>query len=527
MNGTSTVLVCDDNVDHLMLMRRELEKLPDRFRVATVTSAAACLQELERRAFDVVIIDYLLRDRNGLDLLREVTGLFPATVAIMITGMGNEDVAVQAMKGGADDYVIKSTGSFAVVPLVITRALERRALLESKRELERQASQAGQLSLLGRVALGVAHDVNELLGTIQGRIQLARTPGPDAARRSHLDVAETAARDAELIVRRIMDFSGPAPARVGEPLSLARVADDCLEFTRSRWEADAQRRGVAYELIRDVPADLTVEGTAVSLREIITNLVVNALDAMPDGGTLILRGQRDAGLVRLSIQDTGIGMDREQASRVFDLMFTGGKPGGHGIGLATCRALVEGMGGRIEVQSERNVGTTFTLVLAAGAEAGDATGGGRHAGLAADGAGAPAGQRVLVVDDEPRVADLMRDILAAARHKAEIAYGGEEAMSKFKPASYDILFCDLSLPGKSGLEVVRAVRALDASVAIVLVTGWGNEESLAPSEPGLVDLVATKPLDVERVRALVAQAGLLARGRRAAGDGQTRPGPAT
>lgn len=500
-----SVLVCDDNIDHLMLIKREVERHSSGFRVTTVSTARMCVEELRKSRYDVVLIDYLLRDMNGLDLLREITDGFPATPTIMITGMGNEDVAVQAMKCGAADYVIKSSGSFAVVPLVVERVLERQALLESKHFLESQAGRSSQLVVLGTIALGVAHDLNELLAAVLGRAQLLRDRA-SAEQASQLDVIVSAARDAAAIVRRMLSFASDPDIGATEPVRLAAAVNDSLEFTRGRWEADARRRGVAYRLEVAIPDDLVVSAPPSALREIITNLIVNALQAMPEGGSLIIGGSADGGAARLEIRDTGVGMSPATLSRLFTLDAPTAKAGGHGVGLATCRLLLGRMGGRIEAQSEPDVGSTFTVSLPL-RRPGEPEG-------AKAGAPSPTGLKVLVVDDEPRVAALFEDVLRLDGQQVSLACSGEEAMSKFEPGRVDVVFCDVGLPGMGGLEIARAMRALDPAVALVLVTGWGGDALEGTIAQRVVDVVATKPLDVERIRSLLAEGAALARDRR-------------
>jgi signal transduction histidine kinase len=500
-----SILVCDDNIDHLVLLKRELERHSPTFQVTTVTSAQAFRQELSSASPDVVIIGDLLHDVNGLDLLREVIAQHPDTVAIMIIGMGNEDVAVQAMKSGAGDCIIKSSGSFAMVPLVVARALERKALLASRIALDGRVGRASRLQVLGTLALGVSHDLNGLLGAILGRAELLRQTA-DAESARELGVIESAARDAAAIVGRVLDFAAGRSSQPPVAVPLAAAVRDCLEFTRSRWEADARRRGVVYHLALDLPEDLVIAAQPAAMREVITNLIVNALEAMPEGGTLFMRVRHDERQAHLFVQDTGVGMNRAQIDGLFDVSRGSEKPGGHGIGLATCLALLEGMGGSIRVESELDVGTTCEVVMplrtaTAGAEVSPA-------------ALSPAGLRVLVVDNEPRVAELLADVLVADGRQVMVAFSGEEAMSKFEPGGFDVIFCDLSLPGMSGLEVARAARALDPVVAMILVTGWGGEGELAGTAGAAIDLTAFKPLDVAAIRSLAAEGARVASARR-------------
>ncbi len=504
-----SILVCDDNLDHLALLKRELERHSPTFQVTTVSSAQVFRQELASASPDVVIIDDLLREVNGLDLLREVIAQHPDTVAIMITGAGNEDVAVQALKSGAGDCVIKSSGSFALVPLVVARALERKALLASRIALEGGGGRASRLHVLGTLALGVAHDLNGLLGAILGRAEsLRQKAGVDSAR--ELGVIESAARDAADIVGRVLDFAAGRSSPPSVAVPLAAAVRDCLEFTRARWEADARRRGVAYQLALDLPEDLEIAAQPAAVREVITNLIVNALEAMPEGGTLSVRARHDERQAHLFVQDTGVGMTRAQIDGLFDACRGSEKPGGHGIGLATCRALLEGMGGSIRVESELDVGTTCEVVMPLRAATPPASAGAEVSPAAPSSAGI----RVLVVDNEPRVAELLADVLVADGRRVMVAFSGEEAMSKFEPGGFDVIFCDLSLPGMSGLEMARAARALDPVVATILVTGWGGERELAGTAGAAIDLTALKPLDVAAIRSLAEEGASVASARR-------------
>lgn len=507
---SSSILVCADNIDHLVLLKRELERHSPAFRVTTATSARVFRQELASASPDVVIIDDLLRDVNGLDLLREVIAQHPDTVAIMSIGAGNEDVAVQAMRSGAGDCIIRSSGSLAMLPLVVARALERKALLASRIALDGRIGRASRLHVLGTLALGVAHDLNGLLGAILGRAESLRHASDGDSTRE-LGIIESAARDAAAIVGRVLDFAAGRPPQPPVAVPLAAAVRDCLEFTRLRWEADARRRGVAYQLALDLPEDLVIEAQPAAVREVITNLIVNALEAMPEGGTLSVRARHHERQAHLFVQDTGVGMTKAQIDGLFDVGRGSEKPGGHGIGLATCQSLLEGMGGSIRVASEPNVGTTCEVVMPLRA----ATPSAPTAAEMSPAALSPAGMRVLVVDNEPRVAELLADVLVSDGQQVMLAFSGEEALGRFEPGGFDVIFCDLSLPGMSGLEVARAVRTLDPVVATILVTGWGGEGELAGTAGAAIDLTALKPLDVAAIRSLAAEGARIASARRA------------
>jgi CheY-like chemotaxis protein/anti-sigma regulatory factor (Ser/Thr protein kinase) len=262
----------------------------------------------------------------------------------------------------------------------------------------------------------------------------------------------------------------------------------------------------------DVPPDVRVAAPPAAVREVLTNLILNALEAMPEGGAVAISAVAGDEQVELTVRDTGVGMSRETLASLGELFATGEKRGGHGIGLATSREIVAAHGGSIMIESEPDVGTTcrVTLPLASrAAPPADSPGPGPAALVT--------GRRVMVVDNEPRVASLVEEILAVDQHTVVVAYSGEEAMSKFQPGEFDLLLCDVAMPGMSGLEVSRAIRALDPQVAVVLITGWGQDRTSLGAGRDVVDFVVAKPLDVEKIRSLVADASRLTRSRRQGG----------
>ncbi len=363
--------------------------------------------------------------------------------------------------------------------------------------------------------LGLAHDVNQLLGTVLGRAQLLRESHADPETRRQLDLIITAARDSAELLNELLDES--ASTADGKPgTRLAEVVADCLELTRGRWETEAAQRGVRYEMSAEVPDDQVVRAPAAAVRRVLVNLLVNALEAMPAGGRVLLRGEEVETCVRLFVRDEGPGLDEVTCAQLFTPGFSAGKPRGRGLGLASCRQILAGLGGTISVTSEVGRGTTFEVVLPRGEAA---------APSATDPATplpvqAPGAQRILVVDNEPRIRDLLAEVLADDGHQVVSLTSGPEALDRHRTGRWDVVVLDLSLPGISGLEVARTLRERDPVVGIVAISGWGREilgETLGQaSEDGVVDLVAAKPLDIQKIRELVSRAAAAASRRRAA-----------
>ncbi|MFH1843071.1 MAG: hybrid sensor histidine kinase/response regulator [bacterium] len=362
------------------------------------------------------------------------------------------------------------------------------------------------------VAMGVAHDVNELLGVILGRAQLLLTDSDDPAIRRHLVLLETAAHDAAQILRRLLSASSSSPAGSAGPVALASVVADSLELTRRRWDDTTRSDGARYRIEQTVPADLYVGGSPSLIREVVTNLIINGLEAMPDGGELHFTGSGDREQIRLEVRDNGCGMTAETVAKLFTPGFTTNKPAGHGLGLATCHRLVQQLGGEIEVVSEPAVGSSLTLVLPAAST--------DNAPLEtrpqpdAMPAGTTVPQRILVVDNEPQVRELMTDVLTPAGHQVTQESDGREVLSRFVTNRFDIVVVDHVMPGLSGMELAGVLRERDPVVAIILISGWGSEAVKITADPQVIDGVATKPLDVQEILELVASAARIVADRR-------------
>lgn len=364
---------------------------------------------------------------------------------------------------------------------------------EAKRLRERLA-ETEKMRALGELAGGVAHDFNNLLGAILGRVQLLRRRGFDSQVDAELGVVEKAARDGRETVRRIQEFSRTRRGGKRGREDLGEILRDAMEITRTRWKSEAERRNVAIDVKLDAREVPPVEGNAAELREVFTNLILNAIDAMPQGGHLRLSCWCEGAEVLARVEDTGVGMTEEIRRQLFDPFFTTKGHAGMGLGMSVVYGIVTRHGGRIEVETALGKGTAFLLRLpAASADA--------VADEAAEGVSGMAARRgrILVIDDESNIAEVLRDTLSAEGHAVEMALCGNDGVQLATLGSYDLVFTDLGMPDLSGWEVARRIRQRTPEMPVVLVTGWGATLDENEIQRCGVSAVVHKPFELDDV----------------------------
>ncbi len=368
---------------------------------------------------------------------------------------------------------------------------DSRDAYEELRRTQAQLVQSAKLNALGEMAGGVAHDFNNILAAILGRAQLLLQNTSDPATRAQLLVIEQAALDGAQTVRRVQEFTRVRADERFETIDVNQVLLGVIELTRPAWEAGAKRRGLTMNVHLDLHATLPTAGNASELREVFTNLVLNAVDAMPWGGDLWISTENGPSLVRISIRDTGVGMDAETRARVFDPFFTTKDTKGTGLGLSVAYGIVSRHHGRIEVDSELGKGTTFTLEFPVGE--------GSLATTAPSSQGPPSALRVLVVDDEEAVLDVLADLLRMLGQNVTTALGGQAGADRVMTERFDVVFSDLGMPDLNGWDLALAVKSRSPETRVVLVTGWGSQLEEEAAQARGVDLVVSKPFSLEDI----------------------------
>jgi PAS domain S-box-containing protein len=367
-------------------------------------------------------------------------------------------------------------------------------MTEAKRLRER-LSETEKLRALGELASGVAHDFNNLLGAILGRSQLLRRQGMTGEVDHDLAVIEKAAQDGRETVRRIQEFSRTRRDKKFEHVDLPEILQDCLEITKTRWKDDALRRKIAIKPSLDAATVPPIMGNASELREVFTNLILNAIDAMPQGGRLELTCAQVGDRVVARVVDTGVGMTENIRQHLFDPFFTTKGARGMGLGMSVVYGIVTRHEGKIEVATALGTGTAFTLEFPVSQEKPVPVAG--HDGAALPQLIRPG--RILVVDDEPEVAAVVKDVLATAGHDVDTAISGSDALHMLEVSAYDLVFTDLGMPDMSGWEVAEKINDVRPGLPVALVTGWGTALDEVDARKKGITAVVHKPFEIDEL----------------------------
>jgi GAF domain-containing protein/CheY-like chemotaxis protein len=386
-------------------------------------------------------------------------------------------------------------------------ALENARLYRNAQQAYRELSEAqaqlvrGEtLRAMGELASGVAHHLNNLLAVVLGRVQLARARRPASELDRHLELAERAALDGAEVVRRMRGFSRGQPSGELAPVDVNAVAREVIELTRPRWQDEAQVRGVQIDT-RLEPGELPeVPAEGAALREVLMNLILNSIDALPGGGTITVRTWASNDAVHCEVQDTGVGMTPDVQRRALEPFFTTKGFQSTGLGLSVNYGIVRRHGGDVTIASAPGEGTRVTFWLPVAAPGTIVTGAGETPLP-----GTIPALRILVVDDEEDVRAVVTEILVAEGHQVVPAGDGHEAVACLdRDVAFDLVLTDLGMPGMTGWEVARAAKARRPSLRVGLLTGWGKQPDAKPEDRTVADFIVAKPVTVEGLRAALA-----------------------
>ena len=386
------------------------------------------------------------------------------------------------------------------------------------RQSQHTASQQERLRALGQMASGIAHDINNAISpiTLYTESLLEREPNLSDRTRGYLITIQRAIEDVAETVARMREFyrSREPDMNLGR-VALNRMIEHVIDLTRARWSDMPLQKGIVIQLQRELSAELPdIMGAEVEIRDALTNLVFNAVDAMPEGGVVTLRtgarppesqsGEDAVPIVYVEVTDTGVGMDDETRRRCLEPFYTTKGERGTGLGLAMVYGMVRRHSAQLEIDSAAGKGTTVRLCFAP-AQTGS---------LAAEhhppAVRTSTGLRILLVDDDPLLIKSLREVLESDGHSIVAADGGQNGINTFITAlqgadPFSLVITDLGMPYVDGRKVAAAVKASSPATPVILLTGWGRRLIAENDVPAYVDRVLSKPPRLIELRTALAE----------------------
>ncbi|MFQ5686430.1 MAG: response regulator [Candidatus Scalindua sp.] len=645
------ILLVEDEESHADLICRSFESITERMNVTVTYNLNEAHTSISKSAPDLIITDYILPDGKGTELIPADKEESPYPV-IILTSHGDEKVAVEAMKAGAFDYIVKSEVTLGDMPRICERIMrewnhtvkhkrteeklrklsraveqsynsilitdtegkieyvnptftkltgyasedvinENSRILQSgktppevykdlwntiksgqewngefynkkkngelymehacisplkndqgiithfvgvkediteRKRLEEALLQTEKLKALGVITSGIAHDFNNILAIISGNIQLLqKCPGDDKESADRLSTIRKAASDGAEIVRRMRKFTA-VEKDVSEFISvkLKDVIEQSVDFTMPRWKNMALAGGIKYDIdmkgVKEVPA---ISGNPSELREVLINIINNALDVMPEGGTITVATrcvrseelgvesnkanatlpdkqqagelqtqnyEPKGGFVEITLTDTGTGMTEEVKEKIFDPFFTTKRAKGSGLGMSVSYGVIKSHGGNIEVESEDGAGSTFTLTFPVDMK-------NRQSKVSHESTHDVIIKklRILVIDDEEEICSILDRFFTRDGHKVKSFVSCTEATKILKSEEFDLVLCDLVMPDLTGHDIIEIVDKLDKKPKIGMITGWDEKIESKEKEELKVDFIIKKPFKLSKL----------------------------
>ena len=522
------ILIIDDEMSNVRLLERILKRAHCR-NIISVTDSREALGSFRKHEPDLVLTDWMMPHLDGLavvEQLRENHGSDEYLPIVVLTADITTETKRKALAAGATDFLTKPFDQLEVLlrigNLLQARAAhlkvqEQNATLESHvrertidlekaltelKNTQRQVVQQERLAALGTMAGGIAHDFNNALSVIMGFSDILLREAEHGLTKEKavpsLNIVLTAAEDASKIVGRLRQFYSPDDAdEVRLPVNFNELIEQVVSLTKPRWETQSRAAGRPIFIEAQFDDLGFVSADAAELREALTNLVFNAVDAMPEGGTITLRTVAAENDIIVEISDTGVGMSDEVRERCLEPFFTTKGEKGTGLGLSMVFGIVQRHSGSVAITSAPDRGTTFSLRFPTGGATTE------HGTASGDRVRRPL--HILVVDDQPVLCELLREYLIYDLHTVETADDPRAALKMFRDGEFDLVITDQVMVDMNGEQLAAELKQLAPNVPVILLTGYGDDSSIRDSRAGTIDLVLAKPLLRADLRRAIAE----------------------
>ena len=534
VTSDARLLIIDDDARCAEGLARILEKAGYTSCTCLSSPTIAAERFFEIRP-DLVLLDLHMEPLSGIDVLRQINEIFePRTrpPVIVLTADTTLEAKHEALAAGASEFLAKPVDPIEVILRIenlltshdlfqrcqlysegLERLVDRRTAelqrqttdlekaIAELRETQQQVIQQERMRALGTMASGIAHDLNNGLTIILGfgdmLLRDEKTFPAESNARADLEKIVLAGHDNAALVKRLREFYRPSDTREHrQAVGLNELIEESLALTMPRWKSQANAAGATIRVKKDFDEIPIIAGVPGELREVLTNLIFNAVDAMPLGGRLCFRTREKRGQVRLQVSDTGMGMTEETLQKCLEPFFTTKGIRGSGLGLAMSYGIIRRHGGNISIKSELNEGTTFTIFFPVPKKAPDPFIPGSERSVRP--------LRILVVDDHPAIREIVSAYLAEDRHLVATASSAREAMERFCTERFDLVITDRAMPEVNGNELAGMIKELQPREPVIMLTGFADLMLEGDHSTENVDLVLSKPARLDDLRKAIA-----------------------
>ena len=381
---------------------------------------------------------------------------------------------------------------------VLRNALLVKRLKKINKLLEESSARLANVETVAALAdmtSGLAHDFNNLLGGIMGRVQLMQLRVKDEKIQSDLKKIEKLATEGAQTVRRIQEFTTVTSPKDLKPVNLKQVVNDTLADEQCDWKKLAEKKNVEVRSRYEVD-DVAIDGDHHDLVVALHKLIENAVEHAPDGSVVEIRLITEHKKIVLSVHDTGPGIPANICTKIFYPFFSTKSVRGAGLGLAIVHGIIGRLGGKITVQSDAETGTTFSIVFRQSTHIEDVSEITRRETTCEQ-------FRILVVDDDSEVREVLKDMLSIDGHEVVDCPDGYKALEMLENKTFDIVITDLGMPGISGLELAEEVHAKYPHIPIAMITGWGAQLDQHEAIMKGIKKVLAKPFHLKEIKMLV------------------------
>ena len=556
-NEPVNVLLIEDNAEHTALLTQLLSgSETTHFTLQAATTLAQGLARLRDGGFGLIILDLQLPDSDGIETFIRTIEVAPEIPLVVLSGLQDVSVAIETVQLGAQDYLVKGRFDNQVLIRSLQYAIERKrvqlqlkrvnedlenrvrdrtaalqdmngklrqevaerarieqTVLETNRQLadalkrleasQEQVIQRERMHALGRMAHGIAHDFNNALAPILGFSELLLMK-PELLTdrkklRNYLEMIHTAAKDSERVTSRLREFYRYRDdSEIFSPVVINDLVLQAISFTQPRWKGQSLAAGIHIDIRTEMGNVPTVVGNEDELREMIVNLIFNAIDAIPKRGIITLRTEVQGRWLVLTVADDGIGMTEEVRAQCLEPFFSTKPVEGTGLGLGSAYGIVRRHEGQIDIQSEPDRGTSISISLPLDK-------GEKRPEVPRLASAAATPLRILVVEDEPLVREVLSVYLEEDKHHVTLAVNGREGLEKYRAGEFDLVMTDRAMPEMNGDQLALEIRKLNPKQPILLLTGFGDLMMGAGEHPPGVDLVVSKPFTLTTLRNAIAK----------------------